>query len=737
MKPRHIVFAILILIFIISGCSKFKKEILSSSFGNCDAAGCHPGTALHSYYPTDSKLHQSHINALESKYTETCSLCHYSYDNRAVHKNSFIDGSVNGKLIVFFDTSVNQNATWDMDTKSCENLSCHGNIAWDPNSPSTCVAICHQEGNTFPESAPDPSENGSHSAHMTGTGLTCVDCHYNYNESTTHGDGNLDSQASNPGMISFNPAADSGGSYDPATGLCSDTYCHGNFPGGNSAMISWNDSSVACGSCHDIAPSNAKFGSHDKHTDSDKYKYDCGLCHNGIASGDESGTPVLTGSTLHVNFKPDVIFRSEIGSGSQYTGLTPGYDPDTLVCSNTYCHGNFAGGNAATVSWNGGSATCGSCHGLAPSNAKFGSHDKHTDSGKYNYDCGLCHDGIASGNESGTPVLTGSGLHINFEPDVIFSGLASQYTGTSPEYDKSTRECSGTYCHGAFGDGATQWNEGNFSNTPTWGGSAQCGSCHGQGANAALGIPTADNIWNLADESHAKHAGYNAQGGYQYPCGFCHNGVYDATLSAGNGIGGAYETGTKTPDYDLHADGIRTPLSFYTAFTSSGSATVNDLQDVTCSGLYCHSDGWDTLSISPDTGGISSPEWGGSSKSAIACDSCHRNGSGSPAPHHNSGGRDHYSPGEHETTCAHCHQYVTTASGNNPGNSSDTILFGNNRHVNRMKNVSFGMDTESVSGGYSYSRTSGRCYVRCHGESHNSKSGWYGSSFSGLMIYEP
>ncbi len=46
---------------------------------------------------------------------------------------------------------------------------------------------------------------------------------------------------------------------------------------------------------------------------------------------------------------------------------TPTYDPQTLRCANTYCHGNFKNGNPGTApSWTdvtGTAAACGTCHG--------------------------------------------------------------------------------------------------------------------------------------------------------------------------------------------------------------------------------------------------------------------------------------------------------------------------------------------------------------------------------------
>ncbi len=50
----------------------------------------------------------------------------------------------------------------------------------------------------------------------------------------------------------------------------------------------------------------------------------------------------------------------------------PTFSTQTLTCKNTYCHGNFKGGNNFTPTWtvvNSSQDSCGSCHGLPPNDA--------------------------------------------------------------------------------------------------------------------------------------------------------------------------------------------------------------------------------------------------------------------------------------------------------------------------------------------------------------------------------
>jgi predicted CxxxxCH...CXXCH cytochrome family protein len=122
---------------------------------------------------------------------------------------------------------------------------------------------------------------------------------------------------------------------------------------------------------------------------------------------------------------------------------TPSYNPTSLGCSATYCHGNFRNGQtAAAPVWNvpsSGTLACNACH-LMP-NTRTGKHDKHLSAG---FGCGDCHSGIAGGSETSPATITGPSLHVNGTVDVVFSSNA---TGIATSVSGTTRTCTGT-CHG-------------------------------------------------------------------------------------------------------------------------------------------------------------------------------------------------------------------------------------------------------------------------------------------------
>jgi hypothetical protein len=110
-------------------------------------------------------------------------------------------------------------------------------------------------------------------------------------------------------------------------------------------------------------------------------------------------------------------------------------------------------------------------------------------------------------------------------PNAAFSGLST----TTPQYAGGT--CSSTYCHGAYSGSFTYttWDWGldapvnvtiSYAGqraSPTWGGTAPCGSCHG--------VPPADG--------HTWHSGSHGGARNLNDCSTCHP---DATLDAsGNG----------------------------------------------------------------------------------------------------------------------------------------------------------------------------------------------------------
>ncbi|MES0489423.1 MAG: CxxxxCH/CxxCH domain-containing protein [Leptospirales bacterium] len=764
----------------------YNPTWLSSSTSPCGA--CHGNPANNYSSPT-----HGHHTATSSPYfndatrIESCDACHnYGADsvhtfgststqgsyNTSNHANlSISDSGVNADVsfkapdtsgslaTVTGDISYSvprvsgEMTTWTPGSTSCSNSWCHGNFEgsvtglnsspdWLDNTTAQC-GDCHTNA---------PPATDSHPKHLSAPySYTCETCH---GSTTGHVNGNIGG-ADN--LVSFN-ANNPNGSFNIGTKQCSNLYCHGNTSGaGDWNSFTHNTSannndpiwtvaqgggpgSVSCGDCHDATSVSLTTGAHQRHIGNNgttTYDFPCRRCHSDTFSGDTA-----TLDTGHVDNSLTVVPDSNNPSAV--------YNYGNHTCSSAYCHGNFTGGNLANVSdWdNTTGGACGDCHDLSPTNSNFGSHDVHTNTngtGGYNYSCQTCHSGIASGAEGGAITLN-IASHVNFSRDIIFNSIADQGPQTVATYNTVSHTCANTYCHGDFASsGNTAQPEGNTTNLPVWGSTAACGTCHGEttGANAGLGIPNNATKWHASGESHYKHAGNAAGNGYRYPCGFCHQGTYDATLSTGNGTGGSYESGLKIPSFALHVNGVR-DFNFYTTFTGASSTrTPGAYQEGSCNNMYCHSDGWDLTGSLTDIGGLSSPIWGGASKSVLSCTSCHNNGGVNRAPLHNTtGSKDHYTGNTHENGCVHCHNYTTTSS-NIDDLVSDTINYANYRHVNRWKNITFGTaDVTTASNGLiNYNRTDGTCSLKCHNHNHAAKSGWYdldsGGIFGGQWIYEP
>jgi len=107
--------------------------------------------------------------------------------------------------------------------------------------------------------------------------------------------------------------------------------------------------------------------------------------------------------------------------------VTPVYtrtSPTQASCAASYCHGNFAGGPNATMSWTSTvQVTCTSCHGLPPSTGHHANHSARS--------CGDCHPGYTR-----TSVAVAS--HIDG---------AKQVGNLVTSWNPATRGCVG--CHGA------------------------------------------------------------------------------------------------------------------------------------------------------------------------------------------------------------------------------------------------------------------------------------------------
>ncbi len=206
-----------------------------------------------------------------------------------------------------------------------------------------------------------------------------------------------------------------------------------------------------CASCHASPPSGAsapnRAGSHAKHMAITNVT--CGACHSNAGSG----------TAQHMNTTVDVAISatySILGAAS--------FNASAHTCSNVSCHADAYGpGSATTPSW-GTASGCGSCHGNSASGApSTGSHTTHVGITT----CGNCHTGAVSGVSGGSAHLDGNIDVIGGYPANIAKHTAGTYSGA----------CANIYCH----SNGTSVIAGTIpaNNSPTWGGSINCGSCHG------------------------------------------------------------------------------------------------------------------------------------------------------------------------------------------------------------------------------------------------------------------
>lgn len=129
--------------------------------------------------------------------------------------------------------------------------------------------------------------------------------------------------------------------------------------------------------------------------------------------------------------------------------------------------------------------------------ASVGAHTAHVEAGLLAaaFDCSTCHP---------KPATVKAPLHADGTVQITFDPLATASGTLVAAYDRTSRGCANTYCHGGFAGG-------NLRNAPAWnGGAAQgaCGTCHGDPAAA---IPA-------LSRTHS----YLAAGSTAATCNVCH-----------------------------------------------------------------------------------------------------------------------------------------------------------------------------------------------------------------------
>jgi predicted CxxxxCH...CXXCH cytochrome family protein len=574
----------------------------------------------------------------------TCTTCHTSgttniklISNSIVAPQGLWSSSKTASLPVIFwnMTSFGDSGAHEASVHICE--VCHSvtavhryNQPATPHNGQACTS-CHLHYQGF--KAPDcgschnfPPATGKHASHLaagggaygqtdivstpSAYGFTCGICHNGSHQNSESNPRTVEVafagiavQDPGSGAAAYAPGENAvanpgtGYTFNYSNGTCSNTYCHGNFPGsGKNAAPTWgNASSAACGTCHNATNNPAPAsGSHARHTFTGQhgYFYQCTLCHKDTVRGDFFANYSITDKSKHANgvvnwqfdssdprILPTAAYSIPAGTAVPSNGATP---REYGTCSNIYCHSigqtatggpltGQAGEYKVTPKWgvSNGSGSCGICHdGGHGATLASGSHSKHLaygfglGVGSYT-NCTICHKWKATATYGDCQQChdnyLGTQYHVNGQVDVRFDPYWGNitYSGT-PVPGDGFGSCANTYCHSNGTGGTKQSGETRaiVANTsPAWGGSAPCGTCHGLPPVYVSGSPKAN--------SHNTHVVLKG-----IACKSCHVDTVN----------------TATPDPTHHVNGI---------YDVSGSGIVYTYaaDGGTCDSISCHASG--------------------------------------------------------------------------------------------------------------------------------------------------
>ncbi|MGB8930709.1 MAG: CxxxxCH/CxxCH domain-containing protein [Anaeromyxobacteraceae bacterium] len=518
----------------------------------------------------------------------------------------------------------------------------------------------------------------------------------------------------------------SGGHYPSQPGGCASchkhtggmqancTGCHGD----NSATPRTNYTVTAPprDSCGNWTPNGAdlnnRVGAHERHLIGGSYSnaLACQQCHaNPPTSSSNPNHPGTSCSPLAA--QRAVMTWGALSKGGGWTAtVTPSYTYASQTCGTTYCHGAFTNGGAATPTW-GGTAACGTCHGLPPPVTSDATKNhpnntacdkchgagysltavdktKHIDGllQKPNKGCANCHGDLTV--VDGTNVLPGDA---RAAPG--YAGIGVDTTGVSVRSDVSVGahvkhvsdgmmagNC--TACHSLPAEGNV--DHANAAPAVTFNVLAGLGVtesylsgnctvyCHSSGVplGSTTATPKSPGSWTStvaldctgchaaapATNAHTKHVSAST---YGVDCQACHATTTDNGTSIVAG-GGVHVNGTNNV-------GFTTTDPFWAAYVSGAGYTSPG-----CSTVYCHSNG---------NGGYTSPTWNGGTYTG--CTQCHGGYTGTimaTGKHGNHANNAGLIGKNYE--CDDCH--ATTVA----GGATPTVDYAGGQHVDRTKDVS-------------------------------------------------
>jgi predicted CxxxxCH...CXXCH cytochrome family protein len=412
-------------------------------------------------------------------------------------------------------------------TYGCQ--SCHGDPARQAPAGADANVKAAPPLGTRGESEPTTRAVGAHLAHVSpalgtlaGPAL-CSECHP-VPSAMDHANGTV--------LIAFGGRAMLGGAspaYEPVTESCSNTYCHGNFVGGNPLNApTWTlgAGEAACGTCHG-APPPAPHAANPN----------CGGCHQGYTLTSVNLATHVDGVVQSSSHPDGYAAVNQHGADANLQGLTgckSCHGADLNGASGpscTTCHASAGFANWATnCTFCHGSRTTGRANppqdirnGTATTSVTVGVHENHMTSTIANVACTECHTARTASVVTDTAHMDGNGI-----AEIAFGTIArtGNITPTYTRVSGTSATCASTYCHGKFTGGANSGNGAtmNFTSTTQVG----CTSCHG-------GPPSTGQ--------HGRHSSRS--------CGDCHGSGYttSAVVKATH-IDGIEQVGNRISSYN-------------------------------------------------------------------------------------------------------------------------------------------------------------------------------------------
>jgi predicted CxxxxCH...CXXCH cytochrome family protein len=375
----------------LASCQGCHGSDLSGGFANVACASCHgaswktscrmchgdkgdpsatgaPPRTIWGYAgdPVRTGGHGAHVDGSAVYGPIACAVCHVKPTDAFSpgHIDVVTGATAPTASVAFTGLAVRNGAgsTWNRATPTCS-VYCHGST----------FSAASAGSNTAPSWTGGPTEATCGTCHGTPPGGThpansqCGACHLGYTATSVDPGTHLDGTVQQPTLD------------------CSS--CHGDRSRPATEKNPRLPAAPPAGTHGETATTTRAVGAHQLHLAG-------GTLSEGVACGECHVVPTTFGAgTGHPSGAVELL----AGAGT--------FDPGTLTCANTYCHGNFQYGHAANAPvWTAPAAdACGSCHGLPPASP----HPQNTE-------CERCHVGY-------TATTVNRATHVNGQRDVELS----------------------------------------------------------------------------------------------------------------------------------------------------------------------------------------------------------------------------------------------------------------------------------------------------------------------------